>query len=1160
MNGYAGSAVPPGGMYVRALYDYDADDRTSLSFQQGDIIQVITQLESGWWDGVIDGVRGWFPSNYCQLVTGPIEEGDDNGHESDSTGGQGEEIQDEFGDGYESSAASEGTRSDISRRYTGRSEEREQEEAAFWIPQATPDGRLYYFNTLTGVSTMELPLETPTSMTESGPRDRTNVFIPESTRPPPELMAGGKWEREDDTDYSSASDAEGGRSALEESTGSLPFKRRTNGSNGVSPAPSHDSIRQSTSRSLVDPNMSMVQATIPPLGTTMTSFSHSPVNGTYQSAVSRQHFDDINAVPLSWNKLVDDMRRAVERFRQVIEDGDRSEFVRRADDISDHLRLLLAAGSGTTDNHSGNPSIISTNKALYPHFRETMSRFSKLVLSSHIAAADFPPPDSYAKCLKEAEGVLNGVYGFVEVARQQRGEDIPRLVPGFVSNSYKGGNWKNNGLVSSSSVFAPRFAEHDDFENGTEPSTRLDYMTLERLGEIKGMIEPSLRKLDEQLILQDKIVTPLRHRVLGDSICKAGGRVLEFYRPFNATIESLNLTPLEPDINNPNLLDFNIHKQRLYDTISDLVIVCQAVASPLPDEWAEVRGDSLADRLRNVANASRSLRETTSRIYTSLQLLAEIMPMESPPPSMTKEKPMEHLPRKIDSGISPSQASQEHIARLRSGSNSSQRAPQEILERTLTNASTATFNTGSKKVEKFFGEVPAPLVQQQANEDLPDFLRLDHEGEIMYDTKNNPPMLRGGTIDALVEQLTRHDRLDSGFNGTFLLTYRSFTTAKELFEMLVKRWSIQPPLGISQEDCQIWVDKKQKPIQFRVVNILKSWLDTYFMEEPGEESTALIMRMLGFAKDFVATTNTPGAAPLISTIEKRMKGIEAPAKTLVLTLSQATPPPILPKNMRKLKFLDIDSTEFARQLTVIESRLYGKIKLVECLNKTWQRKLQPGEPDPAANIKALILHSNQLTNWVAQMILNQADVKRRVIVIKHFVSVADKCRHLSNFSTLTSIISALGTAPIHRLSRTWQQVNGKTKDTLESMRKLMGSTKNFAEYRDTLHKANPPCVPFLGVYLTDLTFIEDGIPSIIKKTTLINFAKRAKTAEVIRDIQQYQNVPYPLQPVPELAEYILSNMRTAGDVHEMYEMSLQVEPREREDEKIARLLSESGFL
>jgi son of sevenless-like protein len=146
---------------------------------------------------------------------------------------------------------------------------------------------------------------------------------------------------------------------------------------------------------------------------------------------------------------------------------------------------------------------------------------------------------------------------------------------------------------------------------------------------------------------------------------------------------------------------------------------------------------------------------------------------------------------------------------------------------------------------------------------------------------------------------------------------------------------------------------------------------------------------------------------------------------------------------------------------------------------------------------------------------------------------------------------------------------------LESMRKLMGSTRNFAEYRDTLHRANPPCIPFfgkraliltsgtrltnLGVYLTDLTFIEDGIPSLIKKTNLINFAKRAKTAEVIRDIQQYQNVPYPLQPVPDLQDYILTNMQSAGDVHEMYEMSLSVEPREREDEKIARYVNSHTF-
>lgn len=82
--------------------------------------------------------------------------------------------------------------------------------------------------------------------------------------------------------------------------------------------------------------------------------------------------------------------------------------------------------------------------------------------------------------------------------------------------------------------------------------------------------------------------------------------------------------------------------------------------------------------------------------------------------------------------------------------------------------------------------------------------------------------------------------------------------------------------------------------------------------------------------------------------------------------------------------------------------------------------------------------------------------------------------------------------------------------------------------------------------------MEDGIPSIIKKNNHINFSKRAKTADVISNIQQYQKMPYQLQPVPELQEYILSNMQAATDVHEMYDKSLQVEPREREEEKIVR--------
>lgn len=55
--------------YCRALYDYQSADGSSLSFFRGDIIEVLTQLESGWWDGLIGDERGWFPSNYVEPIS-----------------------------------------------------------------------------------------------------------------------------------------------------------------------------------------------------------------------------------------------------------------------------------------------------------------------------------------------------------------------------------------------------------------------------------------------------------------------------------------------------------------------------------------------------------------------------------------------------------------------------------------------------------------------------------------------------------------------------------------------------------------------------------------------------------------------------------------------------------------------------------------------------------------------------------------------------------------------------------------------------------------------------------------------------------------------------------------------------------------------------------
>jgi hypothetical protein len=68
-----GPGAPPAGgsglAQARALYPFQGQDQTELSFQAGEIINLI-RCEPGqdWWEGELRGVRGLLPSNYCQKL------------------------------------------------------------------------------------------------------------------------------------------------------------------------------------------------------------------------------------------------------------------------------------------------------------------------------------------------------------------------------------------------------------------------------------------------------------------------------------------------------------------------------------------------------------------------------------------------------------------------------------------------------------------------------------------------------------------------------------------------------------------------------------------------------------------------------------------------------------------------------------------------------------------------------------------------------------------------------------------------------------------------------------------------------------------------------------------------------------------------------------
>jgi len=80
----------------------------------------------------------------------------------------------------------------------------------------------------------------------------------------------------------------------------------------------------------------------------------------------------------------------------------------------------------------------------------------------------------------------------------------------------------------------------------------------------------------------------------------------------------------------------------------------------------------------------------------------------------------------------------------------------------------------------------------------------------------------------------------------------------------------------------------------------------------------------------------------------------------------------------------------------------------------------------------------------------------------------------------------------------------------------------------------------------------------------VNFRKRQKSAEVIEEIKKWQSKPFNFTKVDVIHDYIqdcLNKFNSIPDVSDLFwNLSLEREPREREDEKMARLLQETGFL
>ncbi|ODV94717.1 hypothetical protein PACTADRAFT_50578 [Pachysolen tannophilus NRRL Y-2460] len=590
----------------------------------------------------------------------------------------------------------------------------------------------------------------------------------------------------------------------------------------------------------------------------------------------------------------------------------------------------------------------------------------------------------------------------------------------------------------------------------------------------------------------------------------------------------------------PILIEFFEAKQELYDSFSELVIDAQALTLDDPEVFKSLRQD---DEM-NYSVAAAAL--PTEKLAAALTALIT----ENDIKNETNECLQFRKEDKLRSSIAKLGKSLGLVIYL---------VQQLIDEReSILNYTSRKMNVDFD-VEIFMNErhstVPDLIDdykgtythERRSSNDVPWYLDIDEaEYSLIYDSKGN---VKGGTIDGLVAHLTSNEERSPEFTEAFLLTFRSFMKPGELLERLVKIYNSEPPEGLSFEEYNIWHEKKLYRVRENVISILDLLVTKYWNYNYYDSN---IFKNFKFFMNTVATSNIPGADIFIDnvkyvTLESQKadpNSVGSLYKVPKIYSKVPPPPPIMPRTLRRLKLKDIDFTELARQLTLREFVLYSKITQMEFLDKMWGSK--HGNMGSSHNIKFFISYANKLSNFVSFMIIRKKEIKKRADTITYFIQVADKCLQYKNYSTLTAIISALSSSPIARLKKTWALVGKNFQDSFKKMDKLMSIDRNYNEYRDLLKfvKEAEPCIPFLGIYLTDLTFVSQAIPDFINRDrSMINFYKRYKVHHIVTEALKYEKYPYNFHLVHEIQIFLDNWFNNCPDVNEQHKLSLILEPR-----------------
>ncbi|XP_053060451.1 rap guanine nucleotide exchange factor 1 isoform X18 [Acinonyx jubatus] len=405
----------------------------------------------------------------------------------------------------------------------------------------------------------------------------------------------------------------------------------------------------------------------------------------------------------------------------------------------------------------------------------------------------------------------------------------------------------------------------------------------------------------------------------------------------------------------------------------------------------------------------------------------------------------------------------------------------------------------------------------RSEEEVDELSLIDHN-EIMArltlkQQGDDGPDVRGGSGDILLVHATETDRKDLVlYCEAFLTTYRTFITPEELIKKLQYRYEKFSPFA----------DTFKKRVSKNTFFVLVRVVDELCLVELTEEILKLLMELV-----FRLVCN--GELSLARVLRKNILD-KVDQKKLLRCANSDQPLAARGVAARPGTLHDFHSHEIAEQLTLLDAELFYKIEIPEVL--LWAKE-QNEEKSP--NLTQFTEHFNNMSYWVRSIIMLQEKAQDRERLLLKFIKIMKHLRKLNNFNSYLAILSALDSAPIRRLE--WQK---QTSEGLAEYCTLIDSSSSFRAYRAALSEVEPPCIPYLGLILQDLTFVHLGNPDYIDGK--VNFSKRWQQFNILDSMRCFQQAHYDIRRNDDIINFFNDFSDHLAE-EALWELSLKIKPR-----------------